>query len=91
MKPAASSDNASGHPLARLLAAAALKGQRRNHPARLAPGYAGREIAKGVISPLLNTAFLLGSFRGRLRLTKFNQLADSSRKPLHGPIYFPHY
>ena len=91
MKPAASSDNASGHPLARLLAAAALKGQRRNHPARLTPGYAGREIAKGVISTLLNTAFLLGSFRGLLRFTNSNQLVDSSRKPPHGPIYFRHY
>ncbi len=91
MKPAASSDNASGHPLARLLAAAALKGQRRNHPTRLALAYAGREIAKGVISTLLNTAFLLGSFRGLLRFTISNQLADTSRKPLHGPIYFRHY
>ncbi|MFH1872820.1 MAG: hypothetical protein ABIK82_16565 [Pseudomonadota bacterium] len=33
MKPASSSDNASGLPLSRLLASAALKGRRRNHPA----------------------------------------------------------
>ena len=91
MKPAASSDNASGHPLARLLAAAALKGQRRNHPACLAPGYAGREIAKGVISTLLNMAFPLGSFRGLLDFTNSKQLVESSSKPPHGPICFRHY
>ncbi|MBK8761243.1 MAG: hypothetical protein IPM03_12590 [Sulfuritalea sp.] len=91
MKPAASSDNASGHPLARLLAAAALKGQRRNHPARLGPAYAGREIAKGVISALLKTELLLGGFRGLLGFTNPNQLAESLRKPPHGPIYFRHY
>jgi hypothetical protein len=91
MKPAASSDNASGHLLARLLAAAALKGQRRNHPARLAHTYAGREIAKGVISALLNMASFPGGVHGLLRFTNSNQLVDSSKKPPHGPIYFRHY
>lgn len=39
---------AAASPLARLLAAASLKGQRRNHPARLTHPYAGREISDGV-------------------------------------------
>jgi len=47
MKPASSSDNASGNPLARLLASAALKGQRRDRPALRY----GRRLAVGVFSP----------------------------------------
>jgi len=49
MKPASSSDNASGLPLSRLLAATSLKGGVHNHPASLTGSYAGREIAKSVI------------------------------------------
>jgi len=48
MKPASSSDNASGHPLSRLLASAALKGRRRNHPALRRTLNAGRLFDDGV-------------------------------------------
>jgi hypothetical protein len=86
MKPASSSDNASGNPLARLLASAALKGQRRDRPALRY----GRRLAVGVFWPKI-VAFGRLKFRPDRagRRFRFLALLNRGRPLMHKAIEVP--